>query len=325
MNRKRFVGVLCGLFANVALVGASSAETYPLRVDDLRIRDPFVVVADGTYLMYESKPWYGGKSVNVFESKDLIHWSERKSVMTIPETLDNTAVWAPEVHRYRGKWYLFVTLTMKPGAWEIKPMQEDGYKLGTLQPRGTWIYVADSPRGPFVPVRNGSVTPKEWMCLDGTFFEEDGKPYMIFCHEWCQTGNGRMMLAELKPDLSGFVGEPKELFRASSAGGRFHVTDGPFLYRSPVSGKLFMTWSNMGDKGYSVYLKTSESGSVRGPWRNAGKLFSKDGGHGMFFKDLAGRLQFVLHQPNKGPLERMKAFPVRETADTIAIDSAVAP
>ena len=295
------------------------AEPCPIARSDLRIRDPFVLVEGGTYFLYESKPWGGGKDVGVFESRDLERWGERKCVMRIPDAVPNTAVWAPEVHKFRGKWYLFVTVTMKPDVWEIKPMPTEGFHLGKLQPRGTWIYVADSPCGPFVPVKNGSVTPKEWMCLDGTFFEENGRPYMVFCHEWCQVGDGRMMLAELKPDLSGIIGEPKELFRATSVGAGYCITDGPFLYRSGKSGRLFMFWSNKGSEGYSVYVKKSESESVKGPWRNAGKLFSKDGGHGMVFRDLDGVERFALHRPNTGCRERMRLFELKETDEGLEI------
>lgn len=142
--------------------------------------------------------------------------------------------------------------------------------------------------------------------------EEDGKPYMIFCHEWCQVGDGRMMIAELTDDLSSIVGEPKELFVASSVGQRRNITDGPCVYRSPISQRLFMFWSNAGDQGYSVYIKESESGSLMGPWINRGKLFGKDGGHGMVFKTIEGRLCFALHQPNRSPYERMKIFTITD-------------
>ena len=34
------------------------------------------------------------------------------------------------------------------------------------------------------------------MCLDGTLWVEDGKPYMIYCHEWVETVDGEMDLGE---------------------------------------------------------------------------------------------------------------------------------
>ena len=300
------VGVLWsgGLFA--------TAE-YPFATEEIRVRDPFVVKEGDTYFLYVAKPWSSstGTGVDVLVSPDLRQWTQRKSVMTVAPSLGCTKVWAPEVHRYRDKWYLLTTLTRRVECQKVEPMPKSGCELGRIQPRGMWVYVADSPLGPFNPVTNRCLTPPGWMCLDGTLFVEGGKPYMVFCHEWCQVGDGRMMLVELSEGLSSFAGEPKELFVASSVGLDWHVTDGPCLYRSEVSKRLFMFWSNFGTDGYSVYIKESSSGSVKGPWVNCGKLFGKDGGHGMVFKDVEGRLHFVLHQPNKpAGAERMKAFPL---------------
>ena len=321
VDRKRLFAFSSGSGVWVRNLGEmDSRESYPIRVEDLRIRDPFIVSENDTYFLYESKPWWGGRGVNVFESKDLMRWSVKKPVMELPAQLECAAVWAPEVHRFKDRWYLFVTVTMKPESWRIAPMPTDGFKLGTLQPRGVWIFRADSPRGPFLPLSDGSVTPRDWMCLDGTFYEESGKPYMVFCHEWCQVGDGRMMLAELSPDLSRFVGEPTELFRASSVGKSYIVTDGPFLHRSAKNGCLYLLWSNFGKGGYSVYLKRSETGSVKGPWRDDGRLFAGNGGHGMAFRDFNGKLRFVLHQPDTSPNERMKIFKLCETTTGLTLE-----
>jgi hypothetical protein len=47
--------------------------------------------------------------------------------------------------------------------------------------------------------------------------DTNGKPYMVFCHEWLQNGNGTMEKIELKPDLSGTIGESTLLFRAKDS------------------------------------------------------------------------------------------------------------
>ena len=321
----------------LALAAVLSAVGYAdVSIDELHIRDPFVVTdaARGDYLVVSSifndslfsRPGdrtdgfnFTGRGVMTFRTSDLKTLKEPKQVLSVPSELGCRAVWAPEMHPYRGKWYVFATLSLEKGGEAIKPMPTPGHNLGTLEKRGTWIFVADTPEGPFRPVSDDSVTPPEWMCLDGTLFVDGGKPYIVFCHEWCQVGDGRMMLAELKEDLSGLAGEPVELFRASVVGKDSSVTDGPFLYRSPKSGRLFMTWSNFVGGRYGVYLRVSDSGSVKGPWRDGGALFSQDGGHGMLFKRLDGSLAFTLHQPNFVSKERMKVFPVVDTGDTLKI------
>lgn len=304
---RRLFAIGIGLaFAVWTPAGAGAATR-----DEFQIRDPFVLPDNGTYYLYESKPWSGGSGVAVRTSTDLEHWSEKQMVMTLPADSKHTAVWAPEVHKYKDAYWLFTTLTFPADpAHPIKSMLERGFKGGTLQPRGTWVFRSDKPTGPFIPVKNGSVTPADWMCLDGTLWVEDGKPWMVFCHEWCQTGNGRMMAAPLADDLSSFTAEPIELFKAACRPGYGHVTDGPFLIK-PAGAGLRMIWSNfLKDSGYCVLQCKSMSGKITGPWRMHTPLFRGDGGHGMLFKTFAGQLMLSLHQPNRSPHERMKLFPI---------------
>lgn len=291
--------------------------------DELRVRDPFVVTDEerGVYCLvssYFAGPGerggdaFGvkGHGVQFYESRDLLSWSRPYQVLEIPESVDCKALWAPEVHRYRDKWYVFGTVNYR-----------------TRDSRGTWTFVSDSLRGPYRPTGTRSITPPEWAALDGTLWVEDGKPYMVFCHEWTQITNGEMCAVAMTDDLSAPIGRPRTLFAATDytatpSAGRVedHVTDGPFLYRSPRSGKLFMTWSNVAPGGsYLVILSESASGRLAGPWGNHRVIFRRDGGHGMVFRKLDGTLAFALHQPNRPPDERPRFFDVTDTGDALVI------
>ena len=291
---------------------------------DFRIRDPFVLAEDGIYYLYESKPWDGGRGVFVRMSTDLEHWTEKRQVMRVADDLPVRKVWAPEVHKYNGAYYLFVTLTMAQGAYAIAPLVPGREKM--VSPRGTWVYKAESPMGPFEPVKNDPVPPKDWMTLDGTLWVEDGTPYMVFCHEWCQMKDGRMCYAPLAPDFASFAAAPKTMFCASEAmAGAGFITDGPFLFRSPKNGALYMIWSNTvkrndgKDPDYCVFLRKSIGGKLAGPWTKDTLLFSKNGGHGMIFKTFDGRLLLALHQPNISPNERMALFELEDTGETLRL------
>jgi len=287
---------------------------------NFRIRDPFVLVDNGRYYLYESKPWFGGKEVFVRRSADLVTWTAKEPVMVLPEGVHPTAVWAPEVHKYNGKYYLFVTITEEKGIREMKAMGE-GVEEKNLVPRGTWIFVAERPTGPFKPVKTGPVPPAEYQTLDGTLLVEDGKPYMVYCHEWCQMGNGTIEYAPLAPDFASFLEPPKKLLDAKSAmKGAGVVTDGPFFYRSEKSGRLYMIWSNMVEgSGYSVLVRSSESGRLAGPWSGDAILYGENGGHGMIFKGVDGRLRLALHQPNKTPDERMRLYELSEEGNRLVL------
>lgn len=304
------------ILAGAALVaGADTA-------DKIHIRDPFVVVdrEKGCYCLLSScfappgergNDFFAflGTGAKIYESKDLVNWSEARQVLTIPDWVGCRALWAPELHQFRGKWYILGTVN------------------GADNRRGTWTFVSENLRGPYRPTGRRSITPPEWLALDGTLWVEDDKPYMVFCHEWVQIGDGEMCYVQMNDDLSAPVGEPRTLFNAtdytaspSKARCLDHVTDGPFLYRSPKSGRLFMTWSNVDAKRqYVVVLSESASGRLSGPWSRHKVIFGKDGGHGMLFRKLDGSLAFALHQPNAVRRERPKFFPVEDDGETLRI------
>ena len=106
------------------------------------------------------------------------------------------------------------------------------------------VLVSDSPLGPFLPAGKEPVTPDGWHCLDGTLYaDRRGKPWLVFCHEWLQVGDGQVCAVPLSGDLKEAAGEPVVLFRASDGPwtGQSGVTDGPFLHRLP-GGKLMMLY-----------------------------------------------------------------------------------
>ena len=274
--------------------------------DQIRVRDPFILAEDGVYYLYiqsGNRKNSGYRGVEVRTSDDLEHWSDPRPVLKLddPGVIN---VWAPEVHRYNGAYYLFVTLTFK----EILPGERPSENWPPLHRRGTWCFKADRPDGPFVAVKDGSITPEQWLALDGTLWVEDDIPYMVFCHEWVQVIDGTIDYMPLADDLSGATAEPQTILRASQAPGENHgnVTDGPFLYKSEKSSALFMLWSNfLGEGGYSVLAACSPSGRLCGPWNESVPIYTHDGGHAMIFRDFRGALRVALHQPNVNPQERL--------------------
>ena len=290
---------------------------------EFRIRDPYVFAdpKTKTYYLYETTPWNTGRGVNVRTSKDLERWSAPTRVMTMEPIYRCRSVWAPEVHEVGGRYYMFATPTLEPDPkYPIRSMADDpGFappKCYALTRRGVWIWRADSPLGPFELLSDGAATPHDVVALDGTLMtDSDGTPWMVYSHCWTQTKVGRMEAARLKDDLSGFAGKPIELFRGDTACGSNHVVDGPFLYRSPVTGRLSMLWSKFVDGSYSVLCCESETGKVAGPWGNFRVVFAGDGGHGMVFRDFSGKLRLVMHRPEIRGYERLAFFPVEDTSD----------
>jgi arabinan endo-1,5-alpha-L-arabinosidase len=274
-----------------------------MKLSDIHIRDPFVlpVLSERRYYLYGTmgqNAWSEhGLGFDCYWSADLDSWEGPFPVFrpTAGFWADRN-FWAPEVHAYGGRHFLFASFKAE----------------GVC--RGTQILAADSPQGPFRPVSTGPVTPPEWECLDGTLFmTPDGSPWMVFCHEWVQVGDGEICAMPLSNDLTSAAGKPAELFGASQAawvepiehkGMRGFVTDGPWLYRLPGD-KLLMFWSSFSKEGYAIGVARSTSGQLAGPWlQDAQPLYNRDSGHCMTFRDFDGNLWLSFHQPNQNPNER---------------------
>lgn len=281
------------------------------KLADIHIRDPFVlpIPSEGRYYLYGTMGAYTwGESAVGFDcyvSADLEDWNGPFPVFRPPTDFwADHNFWAPEVHVYRGKYLMFAT-----------------FKAEGIC-RGTQILMSDSPQGPFLPLSDKPVTPSDWECLDGTLFITlEGDPWIVFCHEWVQVGDGEICAIPLSKNLSFAVGEPVVLFSASQAPwtqqinskGRIgYVTDGPWMHRLS-NGELLILWSSLRASGYTVGVARSTTGQVLGPWQqDAEPLYSGDGGHCMTFRDFDGNLWLSLHHPNETPYERPIFLPLED-------------
>jgi arabinan endo-1,5-alpha-L-arabinosidase len=289
-----------------------------LKNTDIHIRDPFVlpIAAEGQYYLYGTtgaEAWTNhATGIDYYTSRDLQNWDGPSPAFRPPTGFwADRNFWAPEVHLYQGRYYMFATFKAE----------------GVC--RGTQILAADTPRGPFVPISDGPVTPSDWECLDGTLFVDvEGHPWIVFCHEWVQVGDGEVCAMRLSDDLKSAVDQPCLLFRASEASWaheltsknrRGYVTDGPFLHRL-ANGDLIMLWSSFGAGGYTVGIAKSASGDILGEWQQLPEpLYAGDGGHCMTFRGFDGQLWLAYHRPNPSPDERPYFVPLRENQSSLEI------
>lgn len=265
---------------------------------DINIRDPFVLPFEGKYYMYGSRV---GKQFgfDVYISEDLENWQKTESVFEVFDGFwATTDCWAPEVHIYNGRFYMFASFK------------------GPNRRRATQILVSDKPDGKFT-VHSEPITPADWECLDGTLYIEDDTPYMIFCHEWVQIQNGEVWAVELEKNLSKAKGEPFCLWNAKEAPWTVHitsntknfVTDGPFFFYDKDK-KLCALWSSFGDEGYATGIVYPDNGKIKGRWLHKPEMvFRKDGGHAMIFNTFDGRRMISLHTPNSDFDERPHFLP----------------
>jgi arabinan endo-1,5-alpha-L-arabinosidase len=325
MNRR--VVILFAFLISAAVTGsAESASQGSVRLADVRLRDSCIWPDESTrtYYLVSASNRRGPNNhpaVVAYTSKDLERWEGPRVIFEIPEDFwTKRGIWAPELHAYRGKFYLFLTFD------SAEPLTEQWRDWLPRVKRGSQVLVSDSPLGPFKAFANRSTLPVDMMTLDGTLFVEDGVPYMVFCHEWVQIKDGTIEYVQLKEDLSETVGEPKRLFHGSDAPWSkreepwgCHVTDGPWFYCTRT-GKLLMLWSSIGARGYTTGYATSKSGKLAGPWEQSREpLYADDGGHPMLFRRFDGQLMLTLHSPNNSPATRQRLFELEDTGDALRL------
>ena len=292
---------------------------------DINIRDPFILFENGQYYMYGTRAKDYGMNTggfDVYVSSDLECWSEPTECFDSEKFHMNAgANWAPEVHKYNGQYYMFASFARENDLL------------------GTFILKSDSPSGPFVPLTGRAITPNEQSCIDGTFYVQNDKPYIIYSHDWPDhyipernAYVGEICAAQLSEDLTSIIGEPWVIFASDespiSRATPDHLehkgqkcvrygSDGPFVQKLS-DGTLILTWSPYLNGNYVVLSVVSQSGTLKGPWTHIEKpLYDKDGGHPMFFGTHDGKRCMCLHSPERRLCERVHIFEVGETNGTL--------
>ncbi len=289
----RIYSLLLPIFLSVAVF----AQRTHVPMDSIVLSDPCILADTATMTYYMTGT--GGK---LWKSTNLKLWDgpyDAAQTDTASWMGKHPMIWAAELHKYKGKYYYFATFTNRETII-------GSYKGNKLERRACHVLVSDKAEGPYTPMQDSVYLPADKLTLDGTFWTDtDGKPYMVYCHEWLQNWDGTIEKIELKPDLSGSTGESRLLFRASESPwsrenieGKTvpnRVTDGPYLFRTQT-GRLGMIWTSWIYNVYTQGVAYSESGTLDGPWiQEKDPVTLPDFGHGMLFRTFDGKLLMSVH------------------------------
>ncbi|GAB3327189.1 glycoside hydrolase family 43 protein [Larkinella ripae] len=299
-------------------------------LDSIRLSDPCILADKNTATYYMT-----GTGGRLWKSKDLKKWTGPFAVaQTDPESWmgKNPMIWAAELHLYKNNYYYFATFTNR--AVKIDTVGEN-----IIERRASHVLVSDKAEGPYVPMKDPTYLPADKPTLDGTFWvDTDGKTYMVYCYEWLQNLNGTIEKVELKPDLSGSVGDGKLLFRASDSPwsrentkdriGPNKVTDGPWLFRTGT-GRLGMIWTSWVYDVYTQGVAYSKSGTLDGPWvQEKAPITPPNFGHGMLFQTLDGKWLMSVHSHrsvNGRTIRYPHLFEVDFTGDKLLVGKPYTP
>ena len=264
--------------------------------------DPYILKApNGTYYMYDT----GGAEVRngvkdatmsfpAHVSRDLINWTPiGLTLKRDPATSWGTDFfWAPEVYYRNGKYVMVYS-----AQWRNNPThEEENFRIG--------VAVSDSPRGPFLDVKNEPLFDPGWPVIDAdVLFDDNGRCFMYFsrcCYKhtvdtelselvkkkgWFQTVEESWIYGiEIKADFSAVIGEPVLVLRPSvkldepnTAWENVSVmtrevnrrwTEGPTAFKN--NGTYFVMYSANSVFGDNYALGYATSKSPLGPFVKAG-------------------------------------------------------
>ena len=111
--------------------------------DSLQLSDPFILADEETQMYY-----LVGSGGSLWKSTNLKMWTGPYQYITVDTTSwIGTAprIWAPELHKYKGKYYCFVTFTNPKIIVDTVPNRYN------VQRRATHILTSDKAAGPYQP------------------------------------------------------------------------------------------------------------------------------------------------------------------------------
>ncbi|MDF7813939.1 glycoside hydrolase family 43 protein [Hymenobacter sp. YC55] len=147
----------------------ASAQAPPVRTFTNPLRDegpdPWVTQHGGFYYYTNTT----GKNITLWKTKAVseVHEAPATIVWTPPATGPNsTQIWAPELHRLDGKWYLYYTATDKANPGDQSRHVFVLENAGADPTTGTWV-------------DRGQVNTR-YPGLDGSVFQQGGQRYFLY-------------------------------------------------------------------------------------------------------------------------------------------------
>lgn len=306
-------------FLATALTGAvvayaSSTFTNPLLPSG---PDPWVVYDNGFYYYMNTM----GKNITLWKTRDItdLQHAEKRVIWTPPpQKAYSYQLWAPELHKLNGKWYLYFTAD-----------------AGTNPTHRLWVLESRSPdplngrwqfEGPVKGIGD------HW-AIDPTVFENHGREYII----WSGWPNGThtlqgLYIAELK-NPTRIEGRPVLISQPQYDWEHYgDVNEGPEMLKH--DSKLFLVYSANGcwtDKYALGILVASSDSNLLDPasWHKVDHpvlsslptAHAFGPGHNTFFRSPDGKEDWILYHANPdahdgcGNLRSPRAQPFRWGAD----------
>ncbi len=267
--------------------------------------DPYIVDGEnGYYYFTASYPAYG----SVDKGYDRIILRRSNTVSGLAKAEEKTIwkahssgimskhIWAPEMHKINGTWYIFFAAGSDSNIWAIKPYV---LKCSGDPYNGQWTEC-----GQMQP-SYGDTSSFENFSLDMTYFENNGKHYVI----WAEIkGDSSLFMAQIDPyEPYRLINKPIMLTKPEYDWEMVNnrVNEGPSVLKTDSKIYVYFSASGTGSE-YCVgrldadidsdLMNASNWNKLSYPVLSTGDLTNAAGpGHNCFVTDENGDLLFVYH------------------------------
>lgn len=258
--------------------------------------DPWVISHEGVYYYTHTL----GNRIQLWRTSDMAELARAKKrvVWTPPSTGANAhSIWAPELHRIGGKWYIYYSATAA-GHKDDAHRAVFALENEAADPfAGNWV-----DRGRVNTHRAG---------IDGTVFDHDGTLYFAYS-PYIGSVSGIALARMANPwTLTGaeiVIARPDKSWE--NRGGR-RILEGPQFLKGP-DGRIFMTYSAGAcwSDDYALGLLEAKPGAslldAKNWTKHAQPALTKGNGiyatgHNGFFKSPDGREDWIVYHANSGP------------------------
>ncbi len=262
------------------IVNLFCERAYTQTTQQITVADPTILYYNHTYYLYGTADNGQQKGFRVYTSSDKKNWKDAGVALKTGDVFGTSGFWAPQVFAYNNRFYMAYVANEHIAVAE-----------------------SESPLGPFTQKLKQEIKASSKM-IDPFVFFDSGKIYLY--HVRLNDGN-RIYVSEMNADFMAINEETTvACIRASEPwentnGAAWAVTEGPTVFKRNQTYYLFYSANDFRNPDYAVGYATSDN--PLGPWKkfNGSPVLSKvqtgenGTGHGDFFSDSDGKLNYVFH------------------------------
>ena len=211
------------------------------------IPDPWVVKHEGFYYLCKAD----GNGINIAKSDKLSEFPHTRRVWNSPtDAGDNkpwnvSNIWAPELHRIDGKWYIYYTAGRPHAETNSYNFQRSGVlRAKTDDPMGEWedmgmLYTGDNYRPDIVPSTDNTAYG-----IDLSVFQLNKKMYAVWSGYPEGSSEQNLYIATMSDPLT--ITSSRSVISSADKPWERHnsrINEGPAFLKNKEQGKFFVVYS----------------------------------------------------------------------------------